>query len=72
MSQENREAERQRVLAMIAIEEEYGPVVSGGPARSADARARQPAQGRPSGAVRARGSVRFLARAVPSLENQAA
>lgn len=61
MTEEEREAERQWVLRMIALEEERGPIVSGG-AVGVGARARRAT----SVALRARGNVRFLAYAVPT------
>ncbi len=62
MSEEKREAERQWAHKMAEIEEEFGPVVSGGPRRGK----------RSAAAVRARTNVRFLARAVRKPRERAA
>ena len=58
MTEEEREAERRWVLNMVALEEERGPIVSGG----VSARARRAI----SVALRVRENVRFLAYAVPT------
>lgn len=74
MNQEELEVEKQWALKMLALEEELGPIVSGGAVGGVSARARRAAQGKaaPTAAMRARANVRFLARAVPSPEPQAA
>jgi hypothetical protein len=73
MNQEDRETERRWALKMIALEEELGPIVAGGAAGGAVARARRVAQGKaaPSAAMRARERVRFLAYAALALHERA-
>lgn len=63
----NQESDFQWLLKMIALEEEQGSIVPGGAVGGVIARARRSAEGKapPSTVMRARGRVRFLARAVP-------
>lgn len=73
MNQEDREAEHQWALKMVALEEERGPIVPGGAVGGSVGRTRRLAgKATPSAAMRARGRVRFLARAVPAPDEQAA
>jgi hypothetical protein len=73
MTQEEREAERRWVLKMVALEEELGELPPGG-ASGVGPRARLKALGKaaPSAAMRSRERMRFLARALSALEEQAA
>jgi hypothetical protein len=68
MTQEDREAEHQWVLKMLALEEEQGPFLPSGAGGGVGARARR----KRSAARRARENVRFVASAVSAPENQAA
>lgn len=74
MSQENREAEHQWALKMVALEEERGSIVPGGAVGGVVARAAQVAkrEAAHSASQRARGRVRSVAHAVPALQKQAA
>jgi len=73
MSQNDREAERQWARRMLKLEEERGPIVPGGAVGGTVARARAAKRrALSSAACRARGNVRFLARAIEALEEQAA
>jgi|HubBroStandDraft_2_1064218.scaffolds.fasta_scaffold5124674_1 hypothetical protein len=67
MNQEEREVEHQWALRMVALEEELGPIVPGGAVGGLGPKTRKAR----SAANRARGSVRFLARAVPPDEQAA-
>ena len=73
MNLEEREAEHQWALKMLALEEELGEIPPGGASGGVGARARLAAQGKamPSAAMRARRNVRFVVRAV-RVEKQAA
>lgn len=74
MSQEDREAEHEWVLKMIALEEERGSLVPGGAVGGTVGRARRAAERKAAHSVsqRARGRVRFVAHAIPTPQKQAA
>jgi hypothetical protein len=71
MDQHERENEHAWALEMLALEEEQGPFLPNGAAGGAGASARRAAE-KASLAMRARGRVRFLARARSASEKHAA
>jgi hypothetical protein len=65
VSQEARDAEHEWLLKMVALEEEYGEFLPAG-AGGIGPRGRSAGKNKPTRAMRARGNVRFIARAVPA------
>ena len=72
MSQEERVAEHEWVLKMVALEAELGPIVPGGAVGGPGARARLSSERKAAGAANlARGSVRFVAYAISTTQKAA-